>query len=146
MDKGYISENAATSEKLVSLIDQLREEDYFLDAGDGWDIRVILAHLAFWVLRTGVLMKRGKREGVRNSPIDLDVMNESLLSILRSVPPRAAAELAVSAAKAADREVESLRDDLAMEVEGLGDKRRLGRHIHRRMHIDQIEGMLERRK
>ncbi len=78
-------------------------------------------------------MRKWKKSGVvEPSPIDIDVTNDSLLSIWLAIPPRAAANLAVSSAKEIDRELEEASSDLITKIESLGEKFRLYRSIHRK--------------
>ena len=44
--------------------------------------------------------------------------------------------------KAIDRELEEASSDFIAEIEGLGEKFRLYRSIHRKLHLDQIEKFL----
>ena len=54
-----------------------------------------------------------------------------------------AAELAVSAAEAIDRELENASPDLITDIEGLGEDFRLYRCIHRKLHLDEINVILK---
>jgi hypothetical protein len=87
-------------------------------------------------------MRKWKKSGVEPSSIDIDVTNDSLLSLWLALPPRKAANLAISSAKAIDRELEEASSDFITEIEGLGEKFRLYRSIHRKLHLDQIEEVL----
>jgi len=80
---------------------------------------------------------------VEPSPIDIDVTNDSLLSIWMAIPPRSAADLAVSSAEKIDRELEAASPDLIDKIESLGEKFRLYRSIHRKLHVDQIAAFLD---
>ena len=142
MDRSFVEENARAREKLHSLVAALTDEELKLPLGDDWTIAVALAHLAFWDQRSLVLMQKWKQQGVGPSPIDIDVTNDSLLPIWRAVPPRAAAELAVSCAEAIDRELEEASPDLIDAIDSLGEKFRLYRSMHRKTHFDEIEGIL----
>ena len=89
-----------------------------------------------------MLMRKWQREGVESSPIDIDVTNDSLLPLLLAIPPRTAARLAVSAAESIDRELESASSELITAIEGLGEDFRLYRSIHRKLHLDEIENIV----
>jgi hypothetical protein len=91
------------------------------------------------------LIRKWKKSGVELSPIDIDLTNDSLLSLWLALPPRAAADLAVSSAEAIDRELQEAASDLISAIDGLGEKFRLYRSIHRKMHLDQIEEILKKR-
>lgn len=145
MDRSFVEENSRERERLRSLVDRLTDEELSLSLGGGWTIAVALAHLAFWDYRSLCLLRKWKASGkVEGSPIDIDVSNDSLLPTWLALPPRAAADLAVSSAEAIDRELEAAPPDLVAQIESLGGKFRLYRSIHRKMHIDQIEDVLEK--
>jgi hypothetical protein len=143
MDKPFVVENAKERERLNSLVEHLTDEELCLPLGADWTIAVALAHLSFWDRRSLILLRKWKKSGVvEPSPIDVDVINDSLLSIWLAIPPRTAAHLAVSSAEEIDRELEEASTDLITKVESLGEKFRLYRSIHRKMHLDEIEEIL----
>jgi hypothetical protein len=142
MDRPFVSENAKERERMCSLVKRLTDEELSLFLGNSWTIAVVLAHLSFWDQRSLSLMRKWKKSGVSPSPIDIDITNDSLLSQWRAIPPREAANLAISSAEAIDRELEEASPDLIAEIEGLGEKFRLYRSIHRKLHLDQIEEFL----
>ena len=143
MDRPYVVENAKERERLKSLVERLSDEELSLPIGEDWTISVALAHLSFWDERALTLVRKWKKTGVVEvPPIDIDVTNDSLLSTCRALPPRAAANLAVSSAEEVDHELEAASSDLIAEIEGLGEKFRLYRSIHRKMHLDEIEKAL----
>lgn len=144
MDRPFVVENALERKRLRSLVERLTDEELNLPMGTDWTVAVALAHLAFWDWRLVVLMKRWKQGGeVSPSPIDIDVANESLLPLWLALPPRAAASLAVSAAEAIDREIEDASPELISAIENLGDRFRLYRSMHRKMHLDDIEAAVD---
>ena len=144
MDRSFVEENAKARHRLHSLVAGLTDEALSLPLGDDWTVAVALAHLAFWDQRALVLMQKWKQHGVEPSPIDIDVTNDSLLPIWRAIPSRAAADLAVSCAEAIDRELEEASQDLIDAIESLGEKFRLYRSIHRKLHVDEIEALLSK--
>jgi len=111
------------------------ELGYYMD--QGWTVAAVLAHLAFWDQRACSLLRRWKENGVSPSPIDIDNVNEALLPILLALPPRQAAELAITAAEAVDGELSNASSELVMAIEAQG-KFRLRRSEHRQEHLDQI--------
>ena len=142
MDRPFVTENAKERERLRSLVECLTDEQLCLPLGGGWTIAVALAHLSFWDQRSLFLMRKWKQSGVEPSPIDIDITNDSLLSQWRAIPPRDAANLAISSAEAIDRELTEASSDFIAEIEGLGENFRLYRSIHRKLHLDQIEEFL----
>jgi len=139
MDRHFIDENAKELKRLRSLVERLSDDELALPLGNDWTVSVALAHLAFWDQRSLVLLRKWKLEGVEPSPIDVDVTNESLLPTWLALPPRLAAKLAVAAAEAIDSELAECPSHLISEIDRLGDKFRLYRSVHRKLHLDQIE-------
>ena len=145
MDRPFVAENAKERERLRSLVKRLTDEELSLPLGNGWTIAVAFAHLSFWDQRILFLMRKWKKSGVEPSSIDIDVTNDSLLSLWLALPPQKAANLAISSAEAIDRELEQTSSDLITTVESLGEKFRLYRSIHRKLHLDRIEDLLNKR-
>ena len=142
MQRPFVAENAKERERLRSLVERLTDKELSLPLGNGWTIAVAFAHLSFWDQRILFLMRKWKKSGVEPSSVDIDVTNDSLLSLWLAIPPRKAANLAISSAEAIDRELEETTSDFITEIEGLGEKFRLYRSIHRKLHLDQIEEFL----
>ncbi len=144
MERSFITENDRELKRLRALVARLTDEALLLPLGDDWTVAVALAHLAFWDERSLVLLRRWKAHGVAPSPIDLDVTNDCLLPLLRAIPPRATANLAVLSAEAVDRELAAAPPALIQAIEALGEDFRLFRSIHRKLHLDQIEAVLKK--
>ena len=142
MDQAFVVENARERERLRALVRKLNDEELRLDLGGGWTISAAIAHLAFWDQLSLVRISQWRQFGVFPSSLDLDVINAALLPLLLSIPPNKVADLAITAAEAVDRELENLPISMIEAIEGLGDRRRLFRSIHRSMHLDQIEEAL----
>ena len=107
--------------------------------GNDWTIAVALAHLSFWDQRSLFLLRKWKLSGVEPSRIDIDITNDSLLSLWRALAPRNEAYLAISSAKAIDSELEETASGLITEIENLGEHFRLYRSIQRKLRLDEIE-------
>ena len=145
MDRSFVEENARERERLRSLVEILTDEQLSSPLGYGWTIAVALAHLAFWDQRSLVLIRKWKSTGVvEPSPIDIEVANDSLLSMWLLLPPRKAANLAVSCAESIDQEIEETPDEMIAQIQSLEEKSRVFRSIHRKMHLDQIEELLNK--
>jgi hypothetical protein len=147
MDRSFVEDNARERERLRTLVGRLTDKELGLPIGRDWTIAVALAHLAFWDQRSLVLMRKWKDSGVvEPSPIDIDVTNDALLSLWLLLEPRKAANLAVSCAESVDRALEEVSSEIITQIQGLGDKFRLYRSIHRKLHLDQIEERLKERE
>jgi hypothetical protein len=62
------------------------------------------------------------------------------------LPPRAAANLALTCAEGIDRELEKAPDDLINGVKKLGERFRLYKCDHRKEHLDQMEKVLKTKR
>jgi hypothetical protein len=142
MERPFVAENSRERERLIALASRLTEEELGLPLEMGWTIASAFAHLAFWDQRAWVLLRKWKQSGVAASPIDDDVTNDALLPLCLAIPPRVAANLAIAAAEAIDRELEQASAGLISDIGALGEKFRLWRSLHRRTHLDQIEARL----
>jgi hypothetical protein len=120
LDRTFVAENMKERKRLNSLVGNLTDEELSLPLGDDWTIAVALAHLSFWDLRSLFLVRKWKKSGVvEPSPIDIDVTNDSLLSIWLAIPPRVAVNLAVSSAEEIDRELEEASSDFITKIDAL---------------------------
>ena len=142
LDRAYVSENAVELERLQALVKRLTDEQLARPLEAGWTVSAVLAHLAFWDQRALVLLQKWEKEGIGSSPIDIDVVNEVTRLLCLAIPPRAAAELAVSSAQQIDQAIERMSPEKAAEVESSGKPVRLNRAHHRRDHLRQIEKAL----
>ncbi len=143
MDRSFVIGNDRERKRLRLLVERITDEELNLQMWEGWTIAAALAHLAFWDLRAAVLMQKWQETGVGPSPIDDDIMNDALLPLCLSIPPRVGASLAVTAAEAIDLELEKASDPLIADIGKLGDRFRLYRSDHRKIHLDQIETLLQ---
>jgi hypothetical protein len=142
VERLFVADNARELDRLRALTERLTDEELIFPIGNGWTIAVALAHLAFWDQRALFLLRKWKKDGVEASPIDIDITNDALLPLWLAVPPRKAANLAISSAEAIDRELEEAPTELINEIVSLGEKFRLYRSFHRKQHLDEIEEYL----
>jgi hypothetical protein len=142
LDQSYISENAAECEHIRSLANRLTDEELSHPLEAGWTVSAALAHLAFWDQRALILINKWEKEGVGPSPMDIDVVNEATRLHCLAIPPRTAAELAISCAQNIDQAIERISPEMAAEMERIGKTVRLNRADHRRDHLGQIEKTL----
>ena len=146
MKQSYIEENARERKRMCSLVENLSDEQLLIPLDDEWTIAVALAHLAFWDQRSLFLIRKWKENGIiKQSPIDIEVINDALLSLWLLLPPRKAANLAISCAELIDRELEETPIDFIEKIETVEGKSRVCRAIHRKMHLDQIEEVINKK-
>jgi hypothetical protein len=144
MDRTFQEANARERERLGALVARLGDADLERPVGDGWTVATTLAHLAFWDLRAATLMDRLAKTAIGASPVDIDVINDTVKALAAAIPPRTAARLAVDAAEAADRRIEALTDQAVEAIDRAGSPFNLARHLHRGEHLDEIERALPR--
>ena len=142
MERPFVSKNARERERLKSLVARLTDAQLSQPLDENWTVAVALAHLAFWDHWALSRMRKWASKGVAPEPIDFEIANESLLSLWRVLPPRTAADLAVSAAEAVDQAIEDAPAALISEIERLEERTRLYRSDHRKMHLDEIEAII----
>ena len=136
--------NAKGREQLLALASRLTDKELRLQAGDGWTVSAVLAHLAFYDYRALGLIQYWKKNGVGPSPLDTDIVNDAMKLVLVAIAGREAVKLALAAAEAVDAEIEKLPEELRPGIDVLvkEGKFRLNRGIHREAHIEQIEKAL----
>jgi hypothetical protein len=142
MERPFVTENARERERLKSLVSRLTDAQLSQPLDENWTVAVAFAHLAFWDNWALSRMRKWASKGVAPEPIDFEIANESLLSLWRVLPPRVAADLAVSAAEAVDQAIEDAPAALISEIERLEERTRLYRSDHRKMHLDEIEAVI----
>jgi hypothetical protein len=147
MERTFVIENARERERLKKLVQSLTDEELRLVIyQEGWTIAVILVHLAFGDQRTLTFLKKWRKDGVtRELPGDINNINDALLNLFLAIPPRKAADLAISSAETIDRELEAA-DAVLTDAIAKHAPNRLNRSIHRKMHVDEIEAFLETKR
>lgn len=141
MHSAILADNDAQLRRLEALVTRLGNSDRGL--GDGWTVGIALAHLAFWDRRAVSLLNRWRQNGTPpdNHP-DAVMLNDTLLDEWRMLGIRQSADLAVSAARAVNSEVEEVDAETAEAITSAGDEWLLHRARHRREHLDQIERVM----
>jgi hypothetical protein len=143
MERPFVIENALERKRLRDLVKKINDEDLIIPLYEGWTVAVALAHLAFWDQWSLTLLRRQKNFIKSREIVDTDVVNDTLVPLFLGIPPRCAAELALSSAEAIDKELEEAPDELISEIEKLAHPWRLYRSKHRKLHLDEIEAVLQ---
>jgi len=143
LDRQYLKDNKKSTERLGKLVNSLSDEELKLVIyKEGWTIAVALAHLAFWDERRRLMLKQWKEKGVSPTPYINDIVNDLLIPFLLAIPPKKAAELAVSTAQALDKEIEEISPEMRAAIEALKEPKALDRTSHRNQHLDEIGAFL----
>ena len=146
-DRSYVAANERERRRLEALVAKLDDAALGRPMPAGWTVSGVLAHLAFYDQRIVVLVEQlRKGQGVRDlNHADVDLINDAAKPTQLALPPRRAGELAVAAARDADRALESLTEDQLAKNTALGTPIFLDRADHRREHLDEIERALGHR-
>ncbi len=138
-----IRDNASENDHLKKLVKRLSDEALRTPMAAGWTVSAVLAHLAFWDQRAVTLIKKWKKEGISESPIDFDMVNEATRRLCLAIEPRRAAELAVAIADEVDKVITGLTPEMAEAILTKGTTVKLNRADHRRTHLSEIEKALQ---
>jgi hypothetical protein len=146
-DRRYVQENDTERARLEAFVARCTDADLERPVPGGWTVAGILSHLAFWDERVRLLFERWQREGVAppaEQEGDVDWINDSAKPMFLAMSPRRAADLAVSIARAADRTVQGLSDEM-LARNAAGNLLNVVRAAHRRQHLDELEPIVGRR-
>lgn len=143
----YAQQNDESRRRLETIVRGLSDVDLARSTDYGWTVAALLAHLAFWDQRMIMISKRWREEGLDASPIDANVVNDSLRVICHALEPRTAIELCLSSAEAADAELAMLTAEEVKRIEehaaATDTQFRMNRSLHRNGHLDDIEELLK---
>ena len=142
----YAQENDDSRQRLRELAGRLSDAELARSTDYGWTVAALLAHLAFWDQRMVVILKRWKEQGFDPSPIDSMAVNDALKVICHALEPRAAVELCLSSAEAADAALATITPELLQQieahVEATSTQFRMNRSLHRDDHLRDIEALI----
>jgi len=148
-DRSYVAQNTEQRDRLKAFVSHATDKELGTPMPAGWTVAAVLAHLAFWDQRIVVLLEAWERSGAAAVPKmldhhDVDWINDAGKALCLALPPRAAAHLAVAAAEAADRKLETLKDEFLTANARAGSPVNVSRAIHRKEHLDEIGRALGR--
>ena len=151
LDRSFVARNAASRQRLASLVERLRDEDMsLLTEEGGWTVAQALAHMAFWDRSTAARWRVAQTaDGSHPDPFQipyalLDGLNPPLAEMVGAWSGRlgvAVGREALDAAQAVDAVIESLADSLPDSTIS-GKPNLVGRWRHREAHIAQLETAL----
>ena len=141
-DRSFVDLNRAATDRLRALAERLTEAELQHPVGSDWTVAIVFAHLAFMDGRALWVLNATEREGqVVNPECDIFV-NDLSLPFWAAIPPRAATRLAIAAAAAVDRRLESYPPPL-LELVHAEYKRYIFRAFHRGVHLDEVEAAIK---
>jgi hypothetical protein len=142
MGHDYAADNTAERERLFALTSRWTDVDLSREMPNGWTVATKLAHLAFWDEYYRARIEQWERSGLTASNDDVDALNRAVRQLSRQLSPKAAVALVRAAAEAIDARLMSITPELRSAIEASGRVRLLHRALHRREHLDEIEGVL----
>lgn len=140
----FIEANDASRQRLASFVGGLSDEELGRVTAEGWTVAALLAHVAFWDNRLLVLLRRWQANGVDESPVDPDMINDAIKPLLLALEPRTAVELCLASAEAVDMALEGITAELVAAIEASPNHFRFNRAHHRDDHLGEIERLLGR--
>lgn len=140
----FIDPNDSSRQRLEDFINSLSPEDFARTNAHGWTVAALLGHLAFWDQRMLVLLRRWQEQGVDESPVDPDMINDSLRPICLALEPRATADLCLTSAKEIDSALAAITSELYEAIRSSPNHFRFDRSLHRNDHLGEITHILGR--
>ena len=141
-DPTILADNARELARLEALLAKLTDADLRIDLGEGWDVAISLAHMAFWDRRAVFGLQRWAKEGTPVNADDDHILNEALYDEWKLIEPRTALQMALDAAREVDATAASMPDSVYADAASRDLSWVLRRAGHRAEHIEQIEAAL----
>jgi len=148
VDRSHEAESDAERERLRALVARLSDAELARPMPDGWTVAAVLAHAAYWDARAIYWIDAWGPDGEPTTyeEENVDAVNEAAKPLCLALRPRDAAELALRLAEQADSKARGLSDGMLAKIEAKGGPPfNLSRAIHRKEHLDEIDGMLRGR-
>ena len=142
-ERSHVAETDAERERLRLLIAGSSDAELSRPMPAGWTVAAVLAHIAFWDARAIYWLDKWGPDGEPSTyePENVEAVNESAKPLCLALPPRDAAQLALRLAEEADGKVKALSDAMLAKIRAAGGPPfNLSRAIHRKEHLDDIEG------
>ena len=147
-DRSHDAETDAERQRLGALIARLSDKDLSHAMPAGWTVAAVLAHIGFWDARAIYWLDKWARGAAPTpyEPENTEAVNESAKPLCLALPPRDAEKLALRLAAEADGKVKALSDAMLAKIRATGGPPfNLSRAIHRKEHLDEIDGVLARK-
>ena len=142
-DRSHVADTDAERKRLRLLIAGSSDAELSRPMPAGWTVAAVLAHIAFWDARAIYWLDKWGPDGEPSTyePENVEAVNESAKPLCLALPPRDAAQLALRLAEEADGKVKALSDAMLAKIRAAGGPPfNLSRAIHRKEHLDDIEG------
>jgi hypothetical protein len=144
-DRSHDEETNAERERMRALVARLSVKDLARPMPAGWTVAGVLAHIGLWDARAIYWLDKWAT-GIAPTPYEpenTEAVNESAKPLCLALPSRDAADLAMRLAEEADGKVRALSDEMLRKIRATGAPPfNLSRAIHRKEHLDEIDGVL----
>ena len=134
--------NRESTERMRTIINRLSDAELSKRVGSDWTISITLAHLALWDQRVRFVIESAKQNNKLHAPYYDYQLNDILTPILRAIPVREAASLAIATAEKLDDDLEQCSTRLVEEMQEVNE-RLIDRSIDRNLHLDEIENAIQ---
>ena len=142
MDRSFIDQNRASTERIRALAARLTDEEMQTKVGEHWTVGIVFAHLAWWDRRVMYVLDMTEKDGTLFVP-EIDIfVNDLSLPLWAAIPPRAAAQIAIETAEMLDKRLEEYSPELLEEIYNY-NKRWVIRALHRGEHLDEADAGLK---
>jgi len=142
MDRSFIEQNRASTERMRLLVARLSDEEMLHPVGEHWTVAIALSHLAWWDRRVIYALDMTERDGKLFAP-EVDIfVNDLSLPLWAAIPPRQAARLGIETAEELDRRLEGFPPALLEEI-NTHNERWVLRALHRNEHLDDVDAALK---
>lgn len=138
----YLWRNDSSRERLGALAARLTAADLSRPVEDGWTVKALLAHLAFWDRYARTVLMMWQAAGFKPIPSVADIINTAAIAGWRQLPDAFVTTDVVTAAEAMDAAIASLPAALIQAITDANVSRFIDRSIHRIEHVEQIERVL----
>src|SRR5436309_942934 len=144
MDPKINERNRAALDRLQAIAARLSDDELLRPIDQPWSTAALFAHVAFWDRFTHARWLHAI-ETRSDLPLSIDdpameLVNQAALREWAVIPPRIAVKECLTAAAAIDDFIDSLEPDAVSRVLLAGRERMVDRSIHRREHLETIEG------
>lgn len=142
--KAVFRENRKSTERLSGMLEKLPDSLLGAPVAGGWNVKLTLAHLAFWDQRGVLVVESAVRDGKLHAPFYDDQLNDILAPVLDLIPAAEVKQFAPAVARKLDALLENCPAEILEELEKV-NPRLIDRSLHRNDHLAEIERAIARR-
>ncbi len=142
VDRSFVERNRESRGRMRALA-ALGDAELRTPVGEHWTAAIVLAHLAWWDRLALHVLDMTQQNGKLVVPNIETTVNDVSLPLWAAIPPREAGRIAIEAAEAVDRRLETYPPELLQEIYTYRN-RWVERYLHRSEHLAEAEAALHR--